>query len=828
MAREAPGGGADREEERPLPTRLSALIREVVAVPEEGRARTPGWEQVLHPGAVVGRFELVRELGRGGFGVVYEARDRAQGRLVAFKAVLPGRAADEAFEALQREAEALGRLRHPNVVELLDAGRGEHGPWLLMELLRGQTLSARLALGPMPVLEAVRVATEVARGLAHAHGQGVVHRDLSPRNVYLCHDGQVKLLDLGLAHVFGRRRVAGGTPSYVAPEQWRGAPEDERTDVFSLGVMLFRMLSGEHPTPAEGGTRAWPVPRVEVEGAPALAPLVERMLARDPVERPRDAGEVLRALEALRGEIERSPATASSVPRLRRPLAPRARRALAAAAGAFALAVAVAAGASGWRAWQAAHRAPPSVAVLPFDDLSPEPDPTNFAAGLSEEIQGALGALPGLRVPGRVSAAALKRRGAPLAEIGRALGVEAVLEGSVRRQGRRLKVVAAVVDVADGTRRWGRTFERELTDAFEVQEEIAAAVVQALDVKLVQAEGRVGKERPAPRPEAYERYLAAKEELRGRRLGWPARAVAELERAVAMDSAFAPAWAALAVARSMQARDARASGRLPSPEAELAVRREAVAAAERAVALDPGHADGWAARGLLRHDLDYDLRGARDDLERARALSPNEPAIRSRYAALLRASGQHQDAIRESRAAAELDPLAGWWAGLGNSYLAAGDLARAEEAFRRHLATTPDGVLARPQLAWALLAQGKGEAAREVMDGFQDGEGTAAFTEAAIEQSLGHAERARALADEYVRRQGDRSEFEAAALLAFTGRRDEAFAWLRRALEARRPAIFTVLGWWPFLRPLHEDPRFAALQREVEAIGEAAARARAP
>jgi len=324
MARERPRSGALGSGREELPTRLSALIREVAAIPEA--AAPASWDQSLRPGATLGRFELLRELGRGGFGVVYEARDLEQDRLVAFKAVLPGRRVDEAFESLQREAEALGRLAHPNIVELLDAGRGPEGPWLAMELLRGQTLSQRLALGPVPVGEAIRIAVEVARGLAHAHAHGVVHRDLSPRNVYLCHDGQVKLLDLGLAHVFGRRRVAGGTPNYVAPEQWRDAPEDERTDVFSLGVMLFRMLAGEFPVPEEGGTRDHPVPTVEVAGAPALGPLVTRMLSRDPVERPRDAGEVLKALEAFRSELDRSPTTLTIPPKVRRPLSPRARR----------------------------------------------------------------------------------------------------------------------------------------------------------------------------------------------------------------------------------------------------------------------------------------------------------------------------------------------------------------------------------------------------------------------------------------------------------------------------------------------------------------------
>lgn len=821
MSHEAPSSAPSRPGGDSLPTRLSALIREVAGIPEAALPAAPTWDQVLRPGAVVGRFELLRELGRGGFGVVYEAKDRDDDRLVAFKAVLPGRRVDEAFESLQREAEALARLAHPNIVALYDAGRGEHGPWLSMELLRGQTLSQRLALGPVPLLEAVRIAAEVARGLAHAHAHGVVHRDLSPRNVYLCHDGQVKLLDMGLAHVFGRRRVAGGTPNYVAPEQWRGAPEDERTDVFSLGVMLYRMLAGEYPSPEGGGTRQQPVALVEVPGAPALGPLVRRMLARDPVERPRDAGAVQEALEAFRGELDRAPTTATLPPRLRRPMAPRVRQGLAGAALAAAL---LALGMAGRHWWQDAHRLPPSVAVLPFEDLSPEKDQSNFAAGLSEEIQGSLGSLEGLRVPGRISAAALKVRSASLAEIGETLGVGAVLEGSVRRQGSRIKVVAAVVGVADGTRLWSRTFERELTDAFEVQEEIAAAVVQALDVKLVRKEGAVRKERPPPRPEAYSLYLAGKGELRHLREGGALRALAALEESVALDPEFAPAWAALAMARGFRARDARAAGEIGTPEAELALRREALAAAERAVALDPSFAEGWAVRGRLRGDLDYDLRGARADLERALALGPNDPLTRARYALLLLGSGQYQEAVREARAAVELDPLAGWWATLGSAHLAVGDLLRAEESIRRLLEVAPAETAFRPVLAWVLILRGRGAEAQGVAEGFEDQEGTRLWTEAAAEHSLGHAGRARSQTDAFVARHGARSEFEAASLLAFTGRPEEALSWLRKALEARRPAMFTHLGWWPFLRGLHGDPRFVAIQREVETIGANAGR----
>ncbi|HET8732966.1 MAG TPA: protein kinase [Anaeromyxobacteraceae bacterium] len=258
----------------------------------------------------MGRFEIVRELGRGGFGVVYEAKDRDLGRQVAVKVVRPGRIAEEEGK-VSREAEAIARLAHPNLITLFEVGRSEHGPFLVFELLRGKTLDLRIEEGPLPVQEAVHIATEVARGLAHAHAEGVIHRDLKPANVFVTSKGLVKILDFGMAHAFGRRRLSGGTPAYMAPEQWEDDPEDERTDVFALGVMLYRMLTGEYPFPeGQGKWSAEPAtPRkLDVPGAPELADLVEKMLGRAPKGRPRDGAAVLAALRPIDDRLRARPA----------------------------------------------------------------------------------------------------------------------------------------------------------------------------------------------------------------------------------------------------------------------------------------------------------------------------------------------------------------------------------------------------------------------------------------------------------------------------------------------------------------------------------------
>jgi tetratricopeptide (TPR) repeat protein len=309
-----------RDDGRPAPGAVTRLLEELADAPPSEVGE--GWASWLAPGVKVGPVELVREIGRGGFGVVWEAVDRKSGKHVAFKAVRPGGKAGIREARLLHEAEVAGRIVHPGIVSLLDVGQCAHGPFLVLELLRGWTLAERLDYGPLPPSEALRIVLATTRAVAHAHANGVVHRDLKPANVFLCEDGAIKVLDFGLAHAFGQARSGGGTPSYMAPEQWRGAPEDERTDVFALGVLLHRLLAGEPPFPDDGGRTAQgpePAPALEVAGAPSIGPLLQLMLKKDPVDRPRDAGQALPGIEAAIEELSRAPAAVASVPvRVRR------------------------------------------------------------------------------------------------------------------------------------------------------------------------------------------------------------------------------------------------------------------------------------------------------------------------------------------------------------------------------------------------------------------------------------------------------------------------------------------------------------------------------
>jgi serine/threonine protein kinase/TolB-like protein/Flp pilus assembly protein TadD len=853
------GAGDDSGSPKGLkPGALSALLRELVATPEKPEAEpTP-----LLPGTIIGRFELARELGRGAFGVVYEARDRELGRLVALKIVRPGReGVDES--KIAREAEAVARLSHPNLVTLYDVGHSESGPYLVFELLRGKTLQERIDEGPLPVPAAVHVAVEIARGLAHAHAEGVVHRDLKPSNVFVGSRGQVKILDFGMAHAFGRRRVSGGTPAYMAPEQWADAPEDERTDVFALGVILYRMLSAEYPFPDDGGR--WSsgpaeAPRLDVPGAPGLEELVGRMLEKAPTSRPRDGAAVLAALLPIEEAPRTQPASDSlpvravrrkailggplaavssaadgrsalleafardhagegsdsrpAVSQIGEPLGTKPtssalpvrasrrkaslgdllaelkrRRVFRAMVGygifsfavlqvsepvmhgahlpewvLTAVLVVLAAGfpvavilawlfdltaggvrrtplATGpgalsfsrgglaallvgagllaalpgvaWYAWKTGGVprsrspvpvAPASIAVLPFTDMSPQKDQEYLSDGLAEEILNVLTRVEGLRVVGRTSSFYYKGKNVEPAEIGRRLAVTSLLEGSVRRDGNRIRVSAQLMKAADGIRIWSGSYERDLGATFAIQDDIARQVASALEVVLSRASENALLRPATPSLAAYDLYLKARAALR--QPGTPAtldRATALFEQSIAADPKFAQAQAGLCdawLARYELTRAVESYGR-------------AEEACQAALARGQDTGELHAALGTL-HLLAGRLEEAEKDLGRARALHYAPVDVLLGLARLAEAQKRLDVAERTFEEARRLDPGdTRVYRLLGIFLFRQGRHAEAARAFEEEIARTTDNASAYANLGAAHTLAGDFQRAAE-------------------------------------------------------------------------------------------------------------------
>jgi eukaryotic-like serine/threonine-protein kinase len=702
------------------PGAVSALLVELAHAPLDAREVVPPF----HVGQVVGRFELVREIGRGGFGVVFEARDRELARSVAFKAVRGRVNPDVREERLLLEAEAAARLSHPNIITLYDVGRCEQGPYLVLELLRGSTLGERMAQGPIPVREALRVAREVAKGLAHAHERGIVHRDLTPGNVFLCQDGQVKVLDFGLSHAFGQRKVEGGTRAYMAPEQARGAPEDERTDVFALGVIVYRMLANALPFPdrgargEDGGEPYVPPAAVEVPGVPAAARLLARMLDVDPVKRPRDAGQVVAGLAEIEGELERAD-PARVVARVR----PRSRTAGGLEAKAerrrrrgwrLALVLAVVVGLAGSALYLRRERAenplPPSLpaerrlAVLPFANEGASDADAAFAAGLRETVTNALFQVEPFASWRFVSAReVLLGKIASAKEARAAFGATLALEGTLRWRPRRVKVTANLVDTKTQELLVTRDFDLPRSDADALERELVDRVVEMMELKLA-AEQRRRLAPAKPAPGAYEFYVQARGYLqRYDRVENLEAAVAAFDRALQIDPRYPPALAGRAEA-SLRRYDATKDARFLN---------EARADGRRALDLGAQLAQVQRTLGLV-----HEAAGEHDEailsFERAIELDPRDADAYRELANAYDAAGRLDRAEATYRRAIEIRP--GSWAAygdLGSFYGHHGRLGEALSMFQRVLAITPDNYAGYTDLGAALFRQGRQEEAAD-------------------------------------------------------------------------------------------------------------------
>jgi TolB-like protein/tetratricopeptide (TPR) repeat protein len=790
----------------PKPGTLSALLDDLARTPPS--AVGSGWAAALVPGHAIGRFTLVKELSREPFSVLFEAQDGLLERRVALKVLRAVSPTSGSARRARHEAETIADLAHPNLAALFDAGRCAEGPYLVYELLEGARLSERLGEAPTAPAEAVRIALSVARALSVAHARGVAHHDLSPDRVFLCNDGSVKVLDLGVAHTFGRTRLDGGEPGYVAPEQWRGAPEDERTDVYALGVLLYRLLTGQLPFPDDDGRSAASpraAPSVDIPEWPGLGDLVARMLAKDPVDRPRDGAALVDKLELALASTSTSASGSSTSVRIRRRLA---RRPIALAAGLLLL-VALAGGALLLRGG-GAREAVPSVAVLPFADLSEQQDQEYFSEGLAEEIINSLAQLDGLRVTGVRSALQARDRASDPRALGRELGVSTLLMGTVRRDATRLRVTAQLVRGEDGRSLWSKTFERELTGIFAVQDEIASAVVAALEVELLSGRHPTSKAYRTSEPEVYSQYLQGRRFMRRDTMAGSRMAAAAFQRAIDLDPSYAPAWAGLSHALFF------GWGNSGGSAAELEVaKHRADQAAQRAVELAPELGEAHAARAFFRVNLRQDWTGGRADMERALALSPGDPEVMWRFARnVLGPTGRFEEAIALARRASQLDPsYYAPWSTLSALYLAVDRLELARSAALRSLEICPEQDSAPIYLATAELLEHRPEAALATARRAPEPLYHLQFAAAAY-HDLRRPKDSKAALDKMLAENAADAPFQIASVHAWRGDADQAFEWLDRALAVHDGGL-SDLRMEPLLRGLRGDPRYKALEKKL-------------
>ncbi|HEY7368918.1 MAG TPA: serine/threonine-protein kinase, partial [Thermoanaerobaculia bacterium] len=510
----------------------------------------------LPPGTRLGPYSILAPLGAGGMGEVYRARDNRLSRDVAIK-VLPAAYAQDPdrLRRFRQEAIAASALNHPNILTVHDVGDVEGAPYVVSELLEGETLRERLTSGPLPSRKAVEIGIQIADGLAAAHEKGIVHRDLKPENLFLTTDERVKILDFGLAKRSrpdegresgsGAKTVTAGTQSgvvlgtlgYMSPEQVRGHSADHRSDIFALGATLYEMLTGRRAfagaSPADTMSAILREEPALLPSAPdfppALAQIVRRCLEKSPVERFQSARDLRFALqESLRGSDTEAKAPPASRPT---------RGILwVALAGLLLLAL--------WlvRTFTPAPRlteesavAVHSLAVLPLENLSNDPEQEYFADGMTEALLTDLARLGAVRVVSRTSIMRYKRSQRPLPEIAKELGVDAVVEGSVLHSGDRVRITAQLIHAATDRHLWAESYERDAKDILSLQREIARAVADAIRIRLsAETEARL-RAPVAVNPEAHREYLQGRFHWYKRTPEGFDRAIRHFERALEID-----------------------------------------------------------------------------------------------------------------------------------------------------------------------------------------------------------------------------------------------------------------------------------------------------
>ena len=624
---------------------------------------------MLTSGARLGPYEVSGPLGAGGMGEVYRARDTRLKRDVALK-ILPATFATDAerLARFQREAEVLASLSHPHVAGIYGLEESDGMRALVLELVEGETLQQRIARGAIPVPEALTLARQIAAALDVAHQRGIVHRDLKPANIKITPDGTVKVLDFGLAKLTERDDpprdgqesmpitalslpgAVMGTAAYMSPEQARGDEVDQRSDIWAFGCVLFEMLTGRRAFAGRGTTETLAHVLTATPDSSLLPPDLPaaiRQLLRRCLEKDRDQRlPEMSAASRVMTDTEMDTRTG------RKRLEP---TSLLPWIGGLAIAIAavILLIRSPWTQTPAGGGSAASVAVLPFASFSEGKEDEYFADGLTEEVIHSLAQVPGLNVAARTSAFYFKGRNEDLREVGRRLGVTHVVEGSVRRDGTRMRMVAQLIKVDDGFHLWSRTYERNVSDAFAMQTEIATAVADALQLKLALAPDRAPRERD---PEAVNMELTARAMLR--RLGREEITTARdrFRRLTELEQSNASAWAGFAHATILLMQN---YGALSFEEAT----GQASAAVDRALKLDPNSADAWLARGWLDFMIYFrggdERRGAAADtaFRRALAIDPRNPDVLIYHGALLNAQGRTDDAVANARRALEIDPL---------------------------------------------------------------------------------------------------------------------------------------------------------------------------
>jgi serine/threonine-protein kinase len=759
-------------------------------------------------GTQLGPYEVVSVLGVGGMGEVYCALDLRLNRKVALKVLPSGDGDTEQLHRFEQEARAASALNHPNIVTIYDIGGADSLRYMAMELIEGSTLRQLIVHDLLPLTQSLQLAAQIARALAKAHDAGIIHRDLKPENVMVTRDGYVKLLDFGLAKrtpppdpeartglfsvpaITTNPGMVLGTVGYMSPEQCKGAPTDFRTDQFSLGAIIYEMITGRRAfhgdSPVEILTailRDTPPPLSSQQPVPkALDAIVLRCLSKDATARYDSTRELSRQLdEALRDVAlpDTAPVVAND------PL----------------------------RAEKRTHGA--SIAVLAFADMSPGRDQEYFCDGIADELISYLGALDGVRVASRIAAFQFKGKPVDVAEVGKRLNVATILEGSVRKAGNRLRITVQLTDVRDGHQLWSERYDRDMDDVFAIQDEIARAIVEKMRGQL--ARGNLSgimdqrSRRRTDDAEAYQSYLRGRFHWNKRTPGSFQEAIGHFQRAVERDPGYALAYTGLSDTLNLLGY----YNVLPPTDAYP----KAMSASSQALQIDAELAEAHASRGFSQLMYERAFDKSEESLLRAIDLDSAYASGHQWLAWVHFARDRFDEALRSLRKAAVLDPLSPV-IGCHHAYALEllGRRGEAVEQLKNTLLLNPSFGLAYFHLGCLRLVEGRHEDAVQSLRTAVDASG-GRIGVGYLGQAFGVAGRtneARAVLDglrnDAVKRYTSPLDF--ALVHAGLGEADETFEHLNRAVKERVSDLVR-LKLLPWPAAIRNDPRFRDLTKAV-------------
>jgi len=791
--------------------------------------QTPAHE--LTTGATLaGRYQVIEELGHGGMGRVYKVFDTDIKEKIALKLLRPEIALDkETVERFSNELKLARKISHRNVCRMFDLGKAEGTTFITMEFVAGEDLKKFIRKsGQLGAGRAVSIAKQVCEGLAEAHHLGVVHRDLKPQNIMVDEDGNARIMDFGVARSLRGKGITGagvmiGTPDYMSPEQVEGKEADQRADIYSLGIILYEMLTGRVPfegdTPFTIGVKhKSELPRdpreLNTQIPPDLGRLVLKCLEKDKAKRYQTADELHADLE----KVEQGLPTTERVAPARKPFTSReitvkfSLRKLV-FPGLAIVALLIAAGIVIWRVLPKKEAvittaAPPSIAVLPFVDDSPEKGHEYLCEGIPSTLINALNTIENLRTPARTSSFSFAGKGLGIQGIGEKLNVENILEGSIQVVGDDLRVTASLIKVKDGYQLWNATYDRRLEDVFAIQDEIAQAIVKALKVRLLGGQEERLVKRSTENAEAYKLYLEGLyywNKRTGKDLN---KAIELFNQAIDKDPNYALAYVGLADSYSLLSYfgDARPNDTFP----------RAKAAATRALEIDETLAEAHNSLAYVYEHYDWNWRDAEAEFKRALELNPNYATGHFWYGELLMYLGRFEESIREMKRALELDPVSLIInSALGGVYSWAEQQEQGLAQFQKTLALDANFAHAHASLGYALLAKNDYPAAIAEMKKARELSGDAVYAVAGlggVYAAAGRLEEARGILEELEAR--SRRQYVPASEMAWLygalGDVDKASELIKRAYEERDEGLIVIKAH-PALAPFRSDPGYQAL-----------------